>query len=271
MPSFYIIAVIYNQFVKNCCFIKNISQNSQLKIIVVDNSVKKEFIEENSYFCMNNNITYICMHDNAGLSKAYNKAIESIPKNDKTYIILLDQDTEIPTNFIDLYVKAIIENPEKKIFCPIITDSKGIMSPSKICGYRYKHSIQTDYNNKIDDYSFINSCMCINSKIFDNIKYDEGLFLDCIDHDFIKTIRTFISKDIFFIIDDLIIFQNFSGVTNNPINNDLIRFRIYLKDMEVFFSKWYRNKGYAKSSLFLRALKLSLIHKNIIFLKELLK
>ena len=265
---FYILTVVYNQFISNCAMLKQfVMDNLSVTLIFVDNSTKTDICNKNKDFCLHSNFLYVNMNGNKGLSKAYNKAIDGILKDKDSWIIICDQDTEITSGFLLYYKNAITENPTKKIFCPIIKDSVGIMSPSKIRGKKFIHSKFVDFNSCIEDYSFINSCMCINSTVFDFEKYDENLFLDCVDHDFVKTIRARGAGNLFYVISGLEIFQNFSGVTKNSLEADVNRFKIYLKDAQYFYKKWYKNAWSANLYMWLRALKLSIYHKNFVFLK----
>lgn len=265
---FNIITIIYNQLISNCGIVKHLNiDDFSTNLIFADNSTKEEITEKNKNFCLQSNFLYVNMNGNKGLSKAYNKAIDGILKDKDSWIIICDQDTEITSGFLLYYKNAITENPTKKIFCPIIKDSVGIMSPSKISGEKFIHSKFVDFNSCIEDYSFINSCMCINSTIFDFNKYDENLFLDCVDHDFVKTVRGRWAENLFYVISELEIFQNFSGVTKNSLEADVNRFKIYLKDAQYFYKKWYKNAWSANLYMLLRALKLSIHHKNFLFLK----
>ena len=265
--NFYIIIVVYNQFVENSPIIKELFKCTSLYLYCADNSTKTEIIQKNTKFCKEKSINYFCMDGNVGLSSAYNHVIQQIPKDLNNYIIICDQDTEVNNTIIEKYKKAIFSNPKKMIFCPIIKDNKGIMSPAKFTGRRYVHSRYDDFNKKIGNYSFINSCMCVNSIIFEKLKYDENLFLDCVDYDFVNTIRQYFTDEIFFVIEDYEIFQNFSGVTKNAFESDYTRFKIYLKDFRYFYKKWYRKSFYSEKILLARAIKLSLIHRNFSFMK----
>ena len=265
---FNIITVVYNQLISNCGIVKQFTvEDFSTNIIFVDNSTNEEISNKNKNFCLLSNFSYVNMHGNSGLSKAYNKAISDIIKKKESWVIICDQDTEITKDFLLYYKNSIEGNPDKLVFCPIINDSVGIMSPSELKGKKYKHSKITDFNKSIEKYSFINSCMCINSTVFESVEYDENLFLDCVDHDFVKAVRKTFSGNVFFVMSELEIFQNFSGVTKNSFDSDIIRFKIYLKDARYFYKKWYKSARSANISLFIRALKLSLQHKNFVFLK----
>jgi len=265
---FNIITIVYNQLISNCGIVKHLNiDDFSTNLIFADNSTKEEITEKNKNFCLQSNFSYVNMHGNYGLSKAYNKALSDIIKEKKTWVIICDQDTEITKDFLKYYKNSIESNPDKLIFCPIVNDSFGIMSPSILKGKKYIHSKITDFNRTIEEYSFINSGMCINSTVFESVKYDEKLFLDCVDHDFVKAVRKAFSKNVFYVISELELFQNFSGVTKNPCESDVKRFQIYLKDARYFYKKWYKSVRSANIYLLFRALKLSLQHKNFVFLK----
>ncbi len=267
--TFIVLIVFYNQSVEKCKCLFSI--DSTVPVFIADNSTDENILKENKDFCLKHKIKYISMHGNKGLSFAYNKAISEISTSKDSWIILCDQDTEISSGFINQYRKAISDNPDKQVFCPLVKDSKGIMSPSRIKGKKYKHSKWTDFNTDIEKYSFINSCMCVNAAIFQDIQYDEGLFLDFVDHDFVNTVRSKYAKNVFFVINDFQVYQNFSGVTKNSIKFDFARFKIYVADAYRYYEKWYRSRSTAFFILLVRAMKLSFVHKRMRFLKLLLK
>lgn len=261
----YRIIVLYN----NC--IKNISKQHFDHTIFVDNSTDISIKESNIGYAQkkSSNFTYIDMKGNKGLSKAYNKAIDVLKLREDDYIIIFDQDTHFCADIFDRYIKYIEENPHIDIVCPVVIDSVGVMSPSLILGMKYTHlsSIKEIGNKKINDFSFINSGMCIKGAVFSKIKYDEHLFLDFVDHDFIIKAKT--EELEIGICDEIILHQEFSGVTKNSFEQDFTRFQIYAKDSKVFYQKNYK-KDY-RFILLKRALKLCFIHKRIVFLKELFK
>lgn len=271
MIDFHIIIVIYNQLINDSpvvnCFIQNTKRIKE--IFIVDNSTLDNIKINNKEFCEDNNLCYVDMNGNYGLAKAYNNAIKLIDKSENNWIILLDQDTNIPENFIVYYENAIKNNPAKKVFCPIIKDSIGIMSPALIKGKKWIHSISSDFNNDLSSYSFINSCMCVQSQVFERINYNEDLFLDCVDHDFVAEIKKNYGANSFYVIGEMEVYQNFSGSSVNSLQSDLTRFKIYKKDLQVYSKKWFGSLKTADKILFFRAVKLCLCHKNFCFLKAL--
>jgi len=265
--KFFLVTVIYNCFIENSTKLR--SDTVEVEYIFVDNSTTLEIKEKNQAYCNENHLRYIDMHGNFGLPKAYNEAIKNIEINEQNWILISDDDTNFPENFLDNYIIAIRDNPQKKVFVPIINDSVGIMSPAQQKGKKFVHSIETDFNSHIENYSFINSGTCINSKVFESITYDENLFLDYVDHDFVNSVKEKFGNDVFFVIQDLKINQNFSGVSNNSFESDFSRFKIYAKDLKYYHQKWYGTKKTAIRQLYLRAVKLCLKHKCFDFLKVL--
>lgn len=264
---FFVITVIYNQLIQQSNLLRKIPQSA--KLLFADNSTKEEICLKNKNFCNENGFHYIGMHGNKGLPKAYNATINILKPSANDFVVVLDQDTEIPSDFIEKYENFISKNQNADIICPIVLDSVGVMSPSLSSGLKFKHikSIEDVNQKNIENYSFINSGMCIKGSVFGKVKYDENLFLDFVDHDFILSAKKKNLK--IAICFDVIFKQNFSGVTRNPYNQDYSRFQIYMNDAKVFYRKWF-NKNY-KLILLPRAIKLCIFHKKISFLKLLIK
>ena len=125
--------------------------------------------------------------------------------------------------------------------------------------------IKTNY---IHNYSFINSGMCIKGSVVSKIKYDENLFLDFVDHDFIRQIKN--HNFTIGICYDIVLNQNFSGVTKNSFEQDFNRFKIFIKDATRYYNKYFPKQNY-KLILFKRTLKLTFIHRKLSFFTELIK
>ncbi|MCQ2584360.1 MAG: hypothetical protein MJ185_02125 [Treponema sp.] len=258
---FNFILVLYNYECKKNDLVKSLLTEYKYpaSLFVFDNSTEDEIILKNQSFCKLNQINYYGDGLNYGLSYAYNYVIKLINKEINNWVIILDQDTHFNISFLDYYIQSIASNNNKMIYTPIIKDSIGIMSPSIEKKNTMKHI--EDYKTELlCKCSFINSCMCINSIVFLNLKYDENLFLDCIDHDFIKSFKLNYSVDKIYVIENLVIHQEFSGVTRNTVLSDLKRYGIFVKDYRIYTKKWKLSNFQAEIKLFYRALKLSLIH-----------
>lgn len=264
---FTFIIVLYNQKI-------SVEKFSILngRIVFCDNSTDAEIKNFNVSYAenlKNGRFFYLDMHGNKGLSKAYNSAVAKLSLNENAFVVIFDQDTVIPQDMQLQYENFISENKDVDIICPVVLDSVGVMSPSVIKGTKFSHipSISEINEKNISVYSFINSGMCIKRSVFDRIKYEENLFLDFVDHDFILSAKK--SRLKIKICKEVVLNQNFSGVTKNTYNQDFSRFCIYMKDAKIFYKKWF-GKNY-KLILLPRAVKLCLIHKNLSFLLTLIR
>ena len=142
------------------------------------------------------------------------------------------------------------------------------MSPCKVKGKSFYHSDFCDFNKYIENYSFINSGMCVRSTVFHKIKYDESLFLDFADHDFIKSAKL-LNCFKFYVNKEIVVNQLFSGAQKNNFESDFIRFSIFVHDGVVYYKKWY--KKVTPTYFLKRTIKLSVQHKSLKFLKFLFK
>lgn len=176
--NIYFVVVIYN---KECSESPSISfavkKQQELNIIVVDNST----IESNNrLFCEENSITYIPMNGNAGLSKAYNAALDCIGRKDG-FVIWADDDTEFPDNYVNEMIEFININ-KYTIALPLVLAGKEIYSPITIdCDGVPKRIKNLDELGK--SITGINSGMMVSLDFYENYRYDENMFLDFIDHD----------------------------------------------------------------------------------------
>ena len=155
VPDLFGIIVIYNKNVSDSLTYQCLKRQNNLQVIVCDNSTKdfgnKKFVEDDGFY-------YVGMHGNAGLSKAYNAALDvisSINENMKGYVSLFDDDTFIP----DIYfskLRSEIRTKKSDIFLPIVRDEVGILSPSVMKRY-YCHSRErcTKHQKRQASFSFL--------------------------------------------------------------------------------------------------------------------
>jgi len=237
---------------------------TDLKIWVCDNTTTQWIKEENKKACKEENWIYIDMKGNQGLSKAYNKALVEIPE--KEWVILFDQDTFIPEYFFIELLKSIKKSTSADLHVPYVESLGRRISPSIIYGHiiRNKKNVKNGENSQI---TAINSGMAIHRSVFVDVGfYNEELFLDCIDHFFIRRYKKKKKKLAVF---NCTLQQAFSGDDHSNYIKELQRFKIFKNDFYIFCMDSVGGKIYYVCKIFLRALKLSLIHKNDSFLKAL--
>mgnify|MGYP000662364730 CR=1 FL=1 len=133
--NFFAVMVIYNRNL-NESFSFSTLKNTGVEIFVCDNSTK----DMKNLTFESERVHILSMGGNVGLSKAYNKAIESINGRDG-YICFFDDDTAVPENYFTLMEKEI-EKTGADILLPCVFDGNGYMSPCKISGVSVIQSIQ---------------------------------------------------------------------------------------------------------------------------------
>ena len=233
----YGILVLYNKNAAQSrayCCLKNYKN---VDLIVCDNSTKdyanKLLVEQDGYI-------YLNMHGNVGLSKAYNRALDKIKESDpsyKGYIMLLDDDTYIPAEYFQA-LSAAIKRYGSHIFLPIVKDEIGVLSPSMMKKYYCHRAIGDVHRIKKTEICGINSGMAIRKDVFDDYRYNEDLFLDYVDHNFIRDMR---KKNVQITILDVTLHQKFSSNSDSK-EKALIRFSIFKKDINAFYKKVHEYK-----------------------------
>lgn len=236
-PDLFGIIVIYNKNVSNSLTYQCLKKQDNLQIIVCDNSTKdfdnKKFVENDGFY-------YVNMHENAGLSKAYNAALDvisSINEDMKGYVSLFDDDTFIPDIYF-LKLRSEIRTKKSDIFLPIVKDEVGILSPSVMKKYYCHRAPENIWSVKQDELCGINSGMAIRLKIFKKYRYNENIFLDYVDHNFLRDMR---KRHRRVSIMDVEIQQTFSSNVRDK-EKELIRFKIFKKDINEFYRKGFWNQ-----------------------------
>jgi|SRR5690606_25161895 len=237
-----------------------------LSIVVIDNT-EEEMPLDHPIFQENISVRYYSYGQNMGVSKAYNKGV-GLLRGQVDKVVFLDQDTNLPIDFYDRYLEVILSiNP--LVACPLIYANNNLVSPIKFKNYRpIKHinDNKGDWAHKkidFENHSIINSGLMVDIRLFDEIGgYNENLFLDFCDHDFIQRMKSQIAS---FVLINVVIQQDLSSYTDNK-ERALKRYHFYLRDRRVFFL----NKDYWKSFLYVdlpHLLKLTYKFKSFSFLK----
>ena len=223
----YALIVLYNKEISQSLTYNCLKNDKNIQIIIFDNSNEK-IQERNENYCKNKDVTYHTLNRNVGISKAYNYAIDNL-KTDG-YIMILDDDTLLNDNYI-FEAKKIAEKKSGDINLPIVLSDNRIISPANVqfnCRIKILKNIDELDINKV---SAINSGMVINLAVFKKIHYNENLFLDYVDHDFMKQAR---NNKLEINLMNSKINQNYSRFQKNNIESEINRFKIYLKDFKKY-------------------------------------
>jgi glycosyltransferase involved in cell wall biosynthesis len=212
------IIVLYKQSFKNAESIIVLdrlltAESRTLDLFVYDNSPMAQ--HESSFKYNNFNVNYVHDPTNSGVSKAYNCGAVLAKNLGFKWILLLDQDTIFPDNFLKVYEDALVQHSEYKIFAPVLKTQFGQnLSPCLYYhkrGYWMKDILPGMMN--VHKYSPVNSGMLINVDTFLEIGgYNEKVKLDFADFQFIERFQKKYSN---FYVLPLECIQDFSGFEKN--------------------------------------------------------
>lgn len=255
----YAVVVIYNAKCENSKTCESLLPVQGLNVLVMDNSTA-DF--GNSEFCRQRGWEYCSMGGNKGLSKAYNHALDAL-QGKKGLVVWFDDDTTIPGDYFEKLKKSVSDNPNTDVFVPEIYDERGLLSPCAINDYCVKRMGDShSFEGKI--LTAINTGMACSLEIFEDYRYDEGYFLDYIDHKFIRDCR---ERGLSVRVFEARLQQRFSDNSHDNLEGDLVRFRIFARDFSRFCKRDLRGRMYSFFALLARAVKLGLIYKNFGFVK----
>ncbi len=174
---------------------------------------------------------------NPGISVAYNLIAHYASEEKIAWCVFLDQDTELPSNVSDVYMKVAADG-DTKIKVPIVCIEQGILSPARYVNYRSKlfDSLQAGLLD-LKNVSCINTGLMIETLFFKEIGgYNSNLKLDFCDHDFMERCKEKTDK---IRVMGVKFHQDFSSITHTK-QQAITRYKRYVNDFLVFREK--RNK-----------------------------
>lgn len=228
--GFYAVVVLYNKKIQESQSIKNLLSCSMpdIYVIVLDNSCD-EFIELNQRWSEKLSIYYHAMGGNAGLSKAYNFALELLKEKEENDIVIwFDDDTPIEKKYFEV-LKAKAENTQFDVFVPVIYGQDGIIySPNEVGLLKGKYIKSSNQTIRNDKFNAINSCLAVRMRLYKNYRYDESLFMDCVDMQLFDDFR---KKKVEFCVLPVDIHQSFfQRSEDKDVKKYWNRFQIRIKD-----------------------------------------
>lgn len=263
--------VLYKEDLLSCDAFQTLSGSiekykpeERVAVVVFDNTPRKEDRKKNENFCYNEyvEVFYFTENENRGLPYAYNLFAEKLEQLSKNWMVLLDQDTSLPDDFVVKYLAADSSN---FVNCPLVFSNGNLMSPSKFHNYRPSPVTITDQKSlPLSDLTCINSGLMISVAFYNQIGgYNPNLFLDFCDHDFIERVKKAGVTQIGIV--DCKLVQDFSAVSHTKAQS-LFRYGLFVKDLQEFY------RGRNKFTVFTRVdlprlLKLSYTFKTLEFVK----
>ena len=153
-----------------------ISRQVDAVLLFDNNSNNQEEIKNKSFA---QNVKAFFNSQNQGLPINYNRAIQYGLKNGFDYLLILDQDSVFDDNFLTEYRKNIFDN--SICLVPLLVHSNK----------NYNDSYSTRTKGETESIlRSINSGTLLNLKALPvQLRFDEDLFIDCVDFDFFEKIR----------------------------------------------------------------------------------
>ena len=218
--------VVYNQSFLKC--------NAYLTLIESElnsNNIKiNYFIYDNSsinyeYENLSESIIYFKDKKNPGVGKAYNTAFNYAKKGKYNWVVLSDQDTKYPKNFIRKN-ESLLFQKKYSIYSPILHQNNKIVSPVLFKNFRgipVRSRVYGEINLKSRIFP-INSGLILGPEVFENFNYNENAKLDFSDFIFFERL---LKSNFKYFITDLSCEHDLSSNEINPLSSKLLRFKYY--------------------------------------------
>lgn len=253
--DFEAIIVPYNQFLDTSASYAAL-RRAGVGITVCDNSTVADISSGNQATAEADGCRYFSMGGNAGLTKAYNRAFCELRRlPDDFTVCIFDDDTDVPDGYFSALEDALSDN-EAKVFLPTVTDGETgkFISPCRIDGCRVSGADDV-FAIPSDKLTGINSGLALRRSVTDKYLYDEAIFLDYADHDFLRQLR---KNGVRFRVFSSPLIQNFSRSTEKSKEASQIRFDIFRRDFSKFCSGGTLiDRLYCKAYLTLRQFRIN--------------
>lgn len=266
-----ILVCLYNKDIQTSNTIQSLLQaNIQTKnttVIIWDNSTLR--LKQDSIDLLKNHfLKFIYKHtpENVVLSKIYNSVIDTLD-DEHSYLMLCDDDSDIPENFFEILENQINFNPSVNLFLPQIYTNSILVSPAK--DYLITTKLINDLKPGIllsRSTTAINSGMVISNRFFkDGFRYDEDLRFYGTDNYFMiqyaKANENLVVLDVRFN-------HSLSFNTTGDIKNKLRIFRENRRANKIIYKKDYFKRQIVVLNNLVVAIKLCLKNHTLEFLFE---
>jgi GT2 family glycosyltransferase len=259
-----IVLVVYKKRIKDIPalnFITNIGEKTGLKLqtIVYDNSPETiNAIDELPSY-----ISYVANKTNPGLATAYNYGLEVAARIDCEWMLLLDHDTELTTDYFTKFSHLFEKNlltPDIAAVMPIVKANETVIVAPVKTHFRWYFMPITKTGKLCGDISGINSGTIVRVRFLKELGgFNLNFPLDYLDHWFFNEVYK--ASKCVYVVDTLI--QHDLSTFNFKRNINPDRYNSILKAQVLFYKQ--------KSFLFSTRLKITLIKelvKHLLYTKE---
>lgn len=207
---------------------------------------------------------------NSGVSNAYNIAAEKAQNLGKKWLLLLDQDTEISSDYFDDFLVAKKMYNKIKVFVPIIMSKGRIVSPATYVPYRgvVKSKISEGLCS-LRSLALINSCTIVCLELFQSVNgFNKDINLDFSDIYFFKKLRSEV-KDVCVI--KTVCLHGFSGFDYESKDQAISRYLVFLRNARAFKEQDGVNALFLYLTVLSRTFKLTIQFRTTLFFSILIK
>lgn len=173
---------------------------------------------------------------NSGIAAAYNRALDIAQYHGCPWLLLLDQDTVLPENFLESLMDELKEyeaNPEIVAVVPIVRSGGIVVSPKRVWFFGLKTFQKTPRGIQNAEIASINSGTAIRCDFVRSIGgFSRAYWLDYLDHWLFRQIYAAGKK---VAVSDCILEHNLS-VQDYRRNIDLARYRSILAGESAFMT-----------------------------------
>jgi len=191
----YLITVLYNRSVKEirslAVLLSFLRYHQEAEVFLVDNSTDEEIMAANAALTQSakekfsGRVHYVQVGYNAGLSRAYNLALEKIEDEDDFWVMLADDDTLFSRDYLESAYRVIRNNLKGlKVLCGVVETGKNWISPRSMhtSWMAFSFWLRRPKPGIYRNLNPINSGLFLEGKTLRSIGgFDERLFLDQVD------------------------------------------------------------------------------------------
>lgn len=243
-----VLTVLYNQSLDEVsCIEAAMGSDAVCQVIACDNSTETN---DNSKIAQKLGVDFVDMGGNKGLPAAYNAGVARCTGE---VVCIFDDDTVVGQSYFQAISDLWDSDDRWDIALPLVIAGDQILSPCKFDGYRARSFSNPEQIRDGAKLSGINSGMAVKRRVYDVVCYDEGLFLDLVDHQFISSARNAGFNVTY--LEGPVLRQDFSLATDSA-NAAARRFSIFERDAKHFYSGTLTKSLYCAVMLKLRRRKL---------------
>ena len=173
---------------------------------------------------------------NAGLAAAYNRALDIAEQQGASWLLLLDQDTALPPNFLEVLwsqLKQWESNSSIVALVPVVRSGNVVVSPKKVGFLGLKPAAKMPFGPPDAEIMAINSGTAVRCDFVRSIGgFSRAYWLDFLDHWLFRQIFSHGKKTVIF---DAVLEHNLS-VQDYRRNIDLVRYRSILAGESAFIT-----------------------------------